>query len=206
MQNIEKTSQIGDILNLEIVKYGHPVLRKKGEKITVFDDQLAGLSKQMLQLMKEAQGIGLAAQQVALNLQFFVVDIPSSQEESMQCVYDGKPVALDLIMPLNIANMQLLEKSAEFINYDEGCLSFEPSIKVSPDRFERIKIAFQDLKGVSHTLECSDILSICIQHEYDHTQGRLIVDYLDKKDLKMIKPILDKIKKESLKKLNAPDL
>lgn len=189
---------LNNIEALGIVYYGHPVLRKKGEKVTQFDETLSLFAQRMLKLMIEANGLGLAAQQVGVNLQFFVVDMSyiASKDSKATCLYDGNAVPLSLVSPLYICNLEFLEKSKEVISYEEGCLSFSNDIRSAPDRAEKIKVRFQDLTGAWHTLECEDVFSVCMQHEYDHTQGRLIIDYLDPAELKAIKPKLKKLKKK----------
>jgi len=93
-------------MSLGIVHYNDPVLRKKGEKITAFDDALASLSGQMIETMHEARGIGLAAQQVGRALQLFVVDL-RTVEVDFDWKLDGAKPPLELFMPMVVVNPKL---------------------------------------------------------------------------------------------------
>ena len=86
-------------MTLRITQYGEPILRQKGSPITSFDDNLTELANQMLEAMEQADGIGLAAQQIGQALQFCVVDVPDHPEYPMTCILDDKPLSPSLLMP-----------------------------------------------------------------------------------------------------------
>lgn len=159
--------------DLAIVNYPDPVLRAKGAQVREFGAPLRQLAADMLASMREARGMGLAAPQVGLSLQFFVVDV-SREPEPIEL--DGKPIAdAGSVMPMAMANAEvdILPGEAELL--EEGCLSF-PGIRGEVPRIERCVVRFRDLEGAPRTLVCSGLLARCVQHEYDHCQGVLFVD------------------------------
>lgn len=167
-------------MSLTIVHYNDPILRKKGEKVTVFDAALAQLAKDMIVKMHEAQGIGLAAQQIGLARQFCVVDL-RPVEPDFTWELDGAKPPLDLIMPMAIANPEItFLPENDIVIYEEGCLSF-PKIRGDVERPDKIRVTFQDERGVPHTLTCDGMFSRCIQHETDHLNGILFIDRMTKK-------------------------
>ena len=166
-------------MSLGIVHYNDPVLRKKGEKITAFDDALASLSGQMIETMHEARGIGLAAQQVGRALQLFVVDL-RTVEVDFDWKLDGAKPPLELFMPMVVVNPKLtVARGIPLISSEEGCLSF-PEIRGDVVRAESLSAAFADQNGLPHTLECTGLFARCILHETDHVNGILFIDRMEK--------------------------
>lgn len=165
---------------LPIVHYNEPVLRKKGDKIAVFDAALSRLASEMVETMHAAAGIGLAAQQIGRAIQLCVVDL-REVESPFDWKLDGARPPLDLFMPLVIVNPQIsvARGTAEAID-EEGCLSF-PKIRGDVGRPDTITVKFQDDHGVPHTLVCDGMLARCIQHEADHLNGILFIDRMTKK-------------------------
>ena len=165
---------------LRIVHYNEPVLRTKGEKVTVFDAALKKLADEMIDAMHEAGGIGLAAQQIGRALQLCVVDLRESDAEFSWSL-DGARPPMELFMPLVIANPQIaVPPGTPETVYEEGCLSF-PNIRGDVARPDEITVKFQDQHGVPHTLLCDGLFSRCIQHEVDHLNGVLFIERMDKK-------------------------
>ena len=167
-------------MSLTIVHYNAPVLRKKGEKVTVFDATLAQLAQDMIATMHAAEGIGLAAQQIGRALQLCVVDLRRAAPE-FTWELDGAKPPLDLFMPMVVVNPRLkaVAGTAELV-YEEGCLSF-PAIHGDVVRPDAIVAEFQDERGVPHTLRCNGLLARCLQHEADHLNGVLFIDRMTKK-------------------------
>ena len=165
---------------LTIVHYNAPILRKKGEKVTVFDAALTELATQMVETMHEAQGIGLAAQQIGRAIQLCVVDLrPVDVDFTWEL--DGAKPPLDLFMPMAIVNPQIKpEPGTEDDTFEEGCLSF-PKIRGDVVRPESITVKFQDERGVPHVMRCDGLLARCVQHEADHLNGVLFIDRMTKK-------------------------
>jgi len=164
---------------LPIVHYNHPVLRKKGAKITVFDAALAELANDMIETMHHAEGIGLAAQQIGRAIQLCVVDLREGKWE-YEWELDGAKPPLDLYMPLALVNPAITILPSDETVYEEGCLSF-PQIRGDVVRPDAISVAFKDVFGTPHVLQCTGLLSRCIQHEVDHLNGVLFIDRMDKK-------------------------
>lgn len=174
-------------MSLQIVHYCDPILRRKGEKITMFDAFLRQLSTEMVETMHEAHGIGLAAQQVGRALQICVVDLrPVDIDFTWEL--DGAKPPLELIMPMTLANPEwtVVRGTDEYL-YEEGCLSF-PEIRGDVPRPDAITVKFQDQNGVPHVLRCDGLLSRCIQHEIDHLNGVLFIDRMEKKVRAKIDP------------------
>lgn len=167
-------------MSLRIVHYNDPVLRRKGEKITVFDKALAELAAEMHATMQEAAGIGLAAQQVGRPLQLCVVDLRRA-EIDFRWELDGAKPPLELFMPMTMANPEVdpIPDTDEYL-CEEGCLSF-PKIRGDVPRPDAIVVRYQDEHGTPHELRCDGLLARCIQHEVDHLNGVLFIDRMEKK-------------------------
>jgi peptide deformylase len=155
-------------------------LRRKGEKIALFDAALAHLAEQLIATMHAAEGIGLAAQQVGKPIQLCVIDLLKSD-----AVYtwelDGAKPPKELFMPLVLVNPKVtVAPRTPQIVVEEGCLSF-PQIRGDVSRPDEITVEFSDERGDRHVLQCNGLLSRCIQHEVDHINGILFIDRMDKK-------------------------
>jgi peptide deformylase len=167
-------------MSLQIVHYNDPILRRKGDKITVFDAALAELAAEMVTTMHAAGGIGLAAQQIGRALQLCVVDLRPA-EVDFTWELDGAKPPLELFMPLAIVNPDIsIGHGTDEYLYEEGCLSF-PDIRGEIARPDAITVKFQDEHGTPHTLRCDGLLARCIQHEADHLNGVLFIDRMEKK-------------------------
>jgi peptide deformylase len=166
-------------MSLRIVHYNDSVLRKKGEKIIVFDSALRELASGMIAAMQEVGGIGLAAQQVGRALQLFVADLRKT-EETYTWELDGAKPPRELFMPMIVANPEVIVApgTAEATS-EEGCLSF-PEIRGDVARPEAVTVRYQDEWGVPHLLVCNGLLARCVQHEFDHLQGVLFIDRMKK--------------------------
>lgn len=181
-------------MSLKIVHYNHPVLRKKGAKVTVFDSELTKFTEAMIESMHDAHGIGLAAQQVGRAVQVFVMDLRDTPRE-FSWELDGSKPPLDLIMPMVLVNPEVTPLPSEKTSYEEGCLSF-PEIRGDVIRPDLVNVKFQDISGGSHTLTCNGLFARCIQHEVDHLNGVLFIDRMEKKVRSSIdRPIKDLAKR-----------
>lgn len=173
--------------------YGNPILREKGKAVKSFDSNLKTIISDMFQTMYAEEGIGLAAQQIGIAQQICVVDV-RPPEESDVCFdyrYDGKPIPLDLFMPLAIINPEISIKDTTESLYNEGCLSF-PNVLGEVSRVNAICCKFQDVDGNIHLLEADGLLARCILHEVDHLNGILFIDKMEKRD---VQKNLSRIKK-----------
>ena len=179
---------------LRITQYDEPILRQSGGDVTVFDEKLAELAENMIDTMHGAEGIGLAAQQVGKAIRFCVVETPHNPEHPITCIFDGKPLNPDLLMPLALANPEIEELPGDDMVYEEGCLSF-PEIRGDVVRADRVRVHYSDLQGIEHSLECDGLLSRCIQHETDHLEGILFIDRMDPEVLAEIKLEVKELKR-----------
>ena len=164
---------------LPIVRYNDPVLRKKGARVTAFDAALTALANDMVETMHTAEGIGLAAQQVGRALQLCVVDLGGVKKD-FTWELDGKKTPLELLMPLALVNPAVTALPSDELLYEEGCLSF-PKIRGDVARPDEVRVTYQDLAGVPHTLVCDGLFARCVQHEVDHLNGVLFIDRMAKK-------------------------
>lgn len=143
---------------IRIVLYPHPALKKKTESIPEINDDIKLIANCMLVLVKQIKGLGLAAPQVGISLSMFVTNINESEE-----IY---------INPI-------IETSGPEEIQEEGCLSL-PGKSVFIKRQKNVKITYQSIDGLTKIQENSDLLGRCWQHEFDHLQGKLIIDYKEK--------------------------
>jgi peptide deformylase len=180
---------------LPIVHYNDPVLRKTGVKVVKFDAALAALAADMIATMHQAEGIGLAAQQIGRALQFCVVDLRETNREFIWELDGAKP-PLELFMPLALANPVVTTLPSEETIYEEGCLSF-PGIRGDVIRPDAIRVQFQDAHGTPHTLVCTGLFARCVQHEADHLNGVLFIDRMDKKTREKIDAAVKALAKET---------
>jgi peptide deformylase len=180
---------------LPIVHFNSPILRKKGVKVAAFDAALAKLAADMVDTMHQAEGIGLAAQQIDQALQLCVLDLRQTSAE-FDWEYDGTRPPLELFMPLTVVNPEVTAVPEPTTSYEEGCLSF-PEIRGDVVRPDAITVKFKDVTGVPHTLRCNGLLARCVLHEYDHLQGILFIDRMAKDVLAVIDPELKALKKQT---------
>jgi peptide deformylase len=158
----------------EIVLYGNPVLRAKGKKIGKIDDEIRALTADMLETMRQAGGVGLAAQQIGRALQLTVVDVSDAETRPSRMWIAGEEVDPNVHMPLVLINPDL-ELSEELEVGSEGCLSF-PEIVADIARSGRIKVKAMDLEGNRVEFEAAGLLGRAVQHEIDHLNGVLFID------------------------------
>ena len=157
-----------------------PILRKKSEILEKVDDELRKLLDDMLETMYSAPGIGLAAVQVGILKRLIVIDISKEKEKKN---------------PLFLINPEIISKSERTSTYEEGCLSL-PGYFAEIERPAECHIKYIDYKGKKKEIKASGLLSTCIQHEVDHLNGVLFIDYLSKLKKDMIVKKLAKHKKE----------
>ena len=161
---------------LPILRYPDNRLHKKAERIREVTPEIRQLAADMAETMYEAPGIGLAATQVDRHIRLIVVDISEDQSEL-----------------LTFINPEIIEKSGECVG-EEGCLSV-PGIYETVTRAERIKVKALDLQGKEFQMEADGLLAVCIQHELDHLDGKLFVDYLSELKRTRIRKKLEKEKR-----------
>ena len=179
--------------------YGDPVLRAVGEPVREFGAPLRTLGDAMLRAMKTAKGIGLAAPQVGLSLQLFVMDV---HDEDFAPVLDGKERRPEDIMPMLLANATVTVPAGEPDTYAEGCLSF-PGITGDVERVERAIVRYRDADGAPHVLECTGLLARCVQHEHDHCQGVLFIDRMTRAHQLLTAAKVKKLKRATTAEMKA---
>lgn len=180
-------------MELEIVLYGHPALRTKGEKIRRVDDELRQLAADMLETMYAANGVGLAAQQVAKPLQITVIDVTGVEDRPSKMWIDGVEVDPSAHMPLVLVN-PVVELSGEPETGSEGCLSF-PQITGEITRPSRVKVQALNLDGTAIAFEAAGLLSRAVQHEVDHLNGILFIDRMSSATKAALKGKLKRLQK-----------
>ena len=183
-------------MTLSVTQYGESILHQKGKQVTQFSGKLTGLYQDMLEAMYAEEGIGLAAQQVGIALQFCVVDVPIIPDYPITCILDDKTLSHQLLMPMALANPKIEVLPCDEYYYEEGCLSF-PEIKGEVARPELIVVRYQDIEGNAHTLQCDGLLGRCIQHEVDHLNGILFIDRMEKEIYAEIKQEVQALKKRT---------
>ena len=158
---------------LPILRYPDPRLHTKARPVAAVDDGIRKLAADMAETMYAAPGIGLAATQVDRHVRLIVIDV--SEDKSQL---------------LTLINPELLEKSGE-CEGDEGCLSV-PGVYERVTRADHVKVRFLDLQGKTVELEADALLAVCIQHEMDHLEGKVFVEYLSRLKQTRIKTRLAK--------------
>ncbi len=158
---------------LDILHYPDPRLRSKARAVVHVTDELRRLLDDMLETMYQAPGIGLAATQVNVHQRVIVLDISD-----------------DRSAPLCLINPEILEREGEE-QMDEGCLSV-PGVYETVARAERVRVRALDRDGKPFECRADGLLAVCIQHEIDHLDGKLFVDYLSSLKRQRIRKRLEK--------------
>ncbi len=161
---------------LTILEFPDERLRKKAAEVGIVDGNIKKLVNDMLETMYSAKGIGLAATQVNVHQRIVVIDVSEEKDK-----------------PLCLINPEIIEKEG-IEESEEGCLSV-PGFFEKVKRAERIKVKALDKEGKPFELEADNLLAVCIQHELDHLEGKLFVDYISSLKRQRIKKKLDKIHK-----------
>ncbi len=162
---------------LRILEFPDPRLRKKAVPVEVVDDPLRQLIDDMFETMYEAPGIGLAATQVDVHRRLLVADVSQEKDE-----------------PQVLINPEILERDGSTIT-EEGCLSV-PGYYEEIERAEHIKVRYLDRDGNEHESEYEGLLAVCVQHEIDHLDGKLFVDYLSEMKRQRIRKRLEKDRRQ----------
>ena len=164
---------------LNILHYPDPRLREKALPVDKVDNDIKQLVSDMFETMYDAPGIGLAATQANVQKRIIVIDVSEDKTE-----------------PLCFINPQILESDGEEI-MEEGCLSV-PGIYEKVKRADKIKVRALDREGKEFEMEAEGILSTCIQHEMDHLEGKLFVDYLSELKRQRIRKKLEKLRLKTM--------
>jgi len=163
---------------LPILEFPDPRLRTVAEPVTEFNDELRQLVKDMFETMYDAPGIGLAATQINVHQRIITIDTSEEKNE-----------------PLVVINPQFEVLSGETEKMQEGCLSV-PGFYEDVVRPNKVRLTAQDENGKTYTMESDDLLAVCIQHEIDHLDGKLFVDYLSPLKRNRIRSKLEKLHRQ----------
>ena len=161
---------------LKILEYPDPRLRTRAAPVDSVDDGIRDLVANMFETMYAAPGVGLAATQVDVHKRVIVMDVSDTKDE-----------------PKCLINPEILEEDGKLAS-DEGCLSV-PGVTDEIERAERIRVRALGLDGQPWEIEATGLLAVCIQHEIDHLEGKLFVDYLSELKRRRIKKKLTKSRK-----------
>jgi peptide deformylase len=164
---------------LEVVKYGTPVLRKKGARIDSVTPAIRQLIADMFETMYAHKGIGLAAQQVGLALQLTVLDVRGVTDRPSSLERGGMAADMNKFMPLVLINPEVTPVGSPVAG-PEGCLSF-PEIFGDISRPDIVDVKAADAEGQPIEFRCGGLLARAVQHESDHLQGILFIDRMDRK-------------------------
>jgi peptide deformylase len=180
---------------LEIVKYGTPVLREKGKIVKTADDKVKKLAEDMLETMRAANGVGLAAQQIGVPIQLTVIDVAGIEDRPSAMWIDDKEVPLEEHMPLVLLN-PVLKLSEEKEAGNEGCLSF-PDLTAEIVRSTGVRCSAQLLDGSKIEFDAAGLLARALQHETDHLNGVLFIDRMNAATKASLAGKLKRLQKET---------
>jgi peptide deformylase len=186
---------------LKVVKYGEPVLRKKGAKIERVTPEIKQLIADMFETMYAYKGVGLAAQQVGVAVQLTVIDVRGVTDRPSTLELDGKPADVNEFMPLVLINPEVQPVGKPAAG-PEGCLSF-PEVYADVTRPERVDVKALDKSGKPFQFSCGGLLARAVQHETDHLNGILFIDRMDKKTKEEVQEELDILQADTKAGLKA---
>jgi peptide deformylase len=186
---------------LEIVQYGHPVLRQKGARVEKITPEIQKLIADMFETMHDAKGVGLAAQQVGRALQLTVLDVRDATERPSTLELNGKEADPLALMPLVLINPEVTGVG-DPVAASEGCLSF-PEIFADITRPGLAEVRATDPNGAKIEFRCGGLLARAIQHELDHLNGVLFIDRMTRTDKDELQSQLDELQASTKAALKA---
>jgi len=166
---------------LPILRYPDPRLHKVAKPVAQVDERIRQLARDMAETMYDAPGVGLAATQVDVHERVVVIDVSENGDELRVLI-----------------NPEILWASTERKTYEEGCLSV-PDIRDQVERPDRVRVRALDLDGKAHTFEADGLLAVCVQHEIDHLDGKVFVEYLSGLKQSRIRRKLRKQERDALR-------
>jgi peptide deformylase len=155
----------------DIITLPDPMLRRSSAPVERVDDELRALIDDMLETMYDAPGIGLAAVQLAVPRRVIVMDVKYRQPDE-----EGGEVAKE---PIVMVNPEILTRGDEMRVHEEGCLSI-PEFYAELERPRQVTVRYIDRDGMQRTRDCEDVLATVVQHEVDHLNGKLFIDYISR--------------------------
>jgi len=166
--------------DLKITKYGSDVLRKVAEPVEEITDEIRQLARDMLEMMYDSEGVGIAAPQIGVSKRIIIVDV--------------EPYDLDKD-PIVLINPEIVDQQGQE-GAEEGCLSV-PEVRGEVKRAEKVIVEGLDLDGEKVRIEATELLARALQHEIDHLNGVLFIDHLSRLKHRLIKKHLQDIEKET---------
>ena len=182
-------------MKLPILQYGDPILRTKGKRIEKIDERIRRLTQDMIETMRAANGVGLAAQQVGEALQLTVLDVSQVEDRPSTMKLNGKDVDPRTAMPLVLINPEI-KLAGETELATEACLSF-PEINGGIERAKLVISRAQTLDGSEIEIEASGLLGRAVQHEVDHLNGILFIDRMNSAAKAALSSRLKRMQKET---------
>lgn len=180
---------------LPIVQYGHPTLRQKGTRVEKITPEIAQLIRDMFETMYDANGVGLAAQQVAQAVQITVLDVREAKDRPSTLELDGKTADVAAFMPLVLINPEITPVGEPALG-GEGCLSF-PEIFADITRPSVVDVIAMTERGEKIQFRAGGLLGRAVQHETDHLHGILFIDRMSSATKQELKPELDVLQAET---------
>ena len=180
---------------LPILQYGDPILRVKGERIEKIDHRIRELATNMIETMREAHGVGLAAQQVGQPVQLTVLDVSAVEDRPSTLKLSGEEIDPKSAMPIVLINPEIELRGKTEVGV-EGCLSF-PEITGDIERAQSVLVRAQSLEGELVQIEASGLLARAIQHEHDHLHGILFIDRMSSAAKAALSSRLKRLQKET---------
>ncbi|HAM72319.1 MAG TPA: peptide deformylase [Verrucomicrobiales bacterium] len=184
---------------LPIVKYGHPALRQKGARVEKLTPQIRQLIADMIDTMYEANGVGLAAQQVGQAIQLTVLDVLEAKDRPSTLEIDGKPASLEEWMPMVLMNPEITPAGPPVAG-GEGCLSF-PEMFADISRPSVVDVTAMNEKGETIRFRAGGLLGRAVQHETDHVHGILFIDRMTGAKKRELQAELDDLQAETKARL-----
>lgn len=180
---------------LPIVQYGHPTLRQKGARVEKITPEITELIRDMFETMYDANGVGLAAQQVAQAVQITVLDVREAKDRPSTLELDGKPADVATFMPLVLINPEITPVGEPALG-GEGCLSF-PEIFADITRPSVVDVSAMTERGEQIQFRAGGLLGRAVQHETDHLHGILFIDRMSSATKQDLKPELEVLQAET---------
>jgi peptide deformylase len=182
-------------MRLQILQYGSPALRAKGRPVGEIDDRIRQLASDMIETMRAANGVGLAAQQIGQELQLTVVDVSQVEDRPSTLKLNGQEVDPRAASPLVLINPEIELGIATSLGV-EGCLSF-PEITGEIERAEAVRARARTLDGSTIHIQATGLLARALQHEVDHLNGILFIDRMSSAAKAALASRLKRMQKET---------
>jgi peptide deformylase len=176
-----------------IVHYDAPVLRAKGREVGTITPIVEKLIEDLFDTMREAHGVGLAAQQIGEAIQVAVIDVTGIKERPSKMWIKGQPVDPEAHMPIVLIN-PVLKPTKSKVTSHEGCLSF-PDLTLDIARAQRVGVKTRTRDGGTFEFDAGGLLGRAVLHEVDHLHGKLFIDHISAEDRRAIREDLEYIRR-----------